>query len=94
MDLIKTHRHFTCHVTLSMSTHWHVLQCTHNVILHLHKLYDWKGCAVQEYTPMAGLNQDQKMEAINDERFLRFQYCSSDVSKNSYMACTIQKIVI
>jgi len=43
---------------------------------------------------MAGLNQDQKMEAINDERFLRFQYCSSDVSKNSYMACTIQKIVI
>jgi len=71
-----------------------MLQGRHNVILHLPKLYDWKGCVVQDYIPLAGWNQDQKMEAINEERFLHSQYCSFDISKNSYMACTLREIVI
>jgi hypothetical protein len=43
---------------------------------------------------MAGLNQDQKMEAINDKRLLHFQYCSSDVSEHIDTACTFRQIVI
>jgi hypothetical protein len=93
MDLIKTCRHFTCHVTLNMSTHLYRLQ-GHSVILHVPKLYDCKGHADKEYIPVARLNQDKKMEAINDERFLCFQYCSFDVSKYSYTACTFRETVI